>query len=394
VKTPLSAFCLSLLIVGLAPAADSLNVRLIGACSLPGEPAGIAVREGYAYVADWDSGLCVISLSNIARPVRVGYCGMPCGSVFIDRQERRAYVGDGRALQIMSLSDPAHPTEVGRCTTAWVYAVAVEGQYLYGSDGMWFSVFSVEDPANPVEVGGCRVAEGGYDIAISGGYAYVADNYYGLFVVSILDPYNPVVVGELPGHCFGVAVDGDYAYVTDRDSGFRVVSIADASRPVQVGRTPLPDHWSGAVDVRDGYAYIANGDAGLRVISVANPKNPIEIGYYGTQDYSLDVATCGDYVYVTDYESGLHIYQFYAGRIDVPNEEAMPTVVRGALLLPASGVERGASSVLLDAAGRKVTDLQPGANDVSKVAPGVYFVRQASNVMRGASSVRNVLIVR
>ncbi|UCG42325.1 MAG: T9SS type A sorting domain-containing protein [candidate division WOR-3 bacterium] len=30
---------------------------------------------------------------------------------------------------------------------------------------------------------------------------------------------------------------------------------------------------------------------------------------------------------------------------------------------------------LLDIAGRRVTDLQPGLNDIRRVAPGVYFVR-------------------
>jgi len=52
------------------------------------------------------------------------------------------------------------------------------------------------------------------------------------------------------------------------------------------------------------------------------------------------------------------------------------TIVRGVLFLPpASGVGRGASSVLLDISGRAVLDLRPGANDVRRLSPGVYFVR-------------------
>jgi hypothetical protein len=35
-------------------------------------------------------------------------------------------------------------------------------------------------------------------------------------------------------------------------------------------------------------------------------------------------------------------------------------------------------AALLDAAGRKVMDLAPGDNDVSRLAPGVYFVRNCS----------------
>lgn len=52
------------------------------------------------------------------------------------------------------------------------------------------------------------------------------------------------------------------------------------------------------------------------------------------------------------------------------------TIVRGVLLLP--GAQRPGTedrAALLDIAGRKVMRLHPGPNDVSKLAPGVYFVR-------------------
>lgn len=50
------------------------------------------------------------------------------------------------------------------------------------------------------------------------------------------------------------------------------------------------------------------------------------------------------------------------------------TVIRSVLRLPAYGVEREASSVLLDASGRRVISLRPGPNDVSRLVTGVYFV--------------------
>ncbi len=60
------------------------------------------------------------------------------------------------------------------------------------------------------------------------------------------------------------------------------------------------------------------------------------------------------------------------------NARANPTVVHEMLWLPpASSVEHGASCTLLDISGRKVLDLKPGANDVRKLAPGVYFIREA-----------------
>jgi len=65
----------------------------------------------------------------------------------------------------------------------------------------------------------------------------------------------------------------------------------------------------------------------------------------------------------------------------------LPTVARGVLLLPelvtrSNLPERNSvlsRAVLLDAAGRKVMELAPGANDVSRLAPGVYFVHSVAN---------------
>jgi hypothetical protein len=54
------------------------------------------------------------------------------------------------------------------------------------------------------------------------------------------------------------------------------------------------------------------------------------------------------------------------------------TIVGGVLVLVAAGSRQNAGSraELLDATGRKVADLKPGANDVRALAPGVYFVRR------------------
>ncbi|MEO0077950.1 MAG: hypothetical protein ABIK86_03010 [candidate division WOR-3 bacterium] len=66
--------------------------------------------------------------------------------------------------------------------------------------------------------------------------------------------------------------------------------------------------------------------------------------------------------------------------VGLPGEPGLttrpPTIVRGVLHLEAGGEERKGHGALLDATGRKVMDLQPGANDVRHLAPGVYFVRQ------------------
>ncbi|UCG42812.1 MAG: hypothetical protein JSU73_13285 [candidate division WOR-3 bacterium] len=61
--------------------------------------------------------------------------------------------------------------------------------------------------------------------------------------------------------------------------------------------------------------------------------------------------------------------------LPVPND-TRPTILHDVLFLPsAESGQQQAGGVLLDASGRRVLDLLPGTNDISKVLPGVYFVR-------------------
>jgi YVTN family beta-propeller protein len=67
-----------------------------------------------------------------------------------------------------------------------------------------------------------------------------------------------------------------------------------------------------------------------------------------------------------------------------------PTIVRGIIRLTIDEC-RMSNAGLLNAAGRKVMDLKPGANDVSRLAPGVYFVRAVSGKLSAVGCRRVVL---
>jgi len=81
-----------------------------------------------------------------------------------------------------------------------------------------------------------------------------------------------------------------------------------------------------------------------------------------------------------------------------PNPEVMatnasPTVARGVLLLPASPL--AIHSSLFDMTGSRVMALRPGANDVSRLVPGVYFVREdAQAASHKPQVVRKVVLTR
>jgi hypothetical protein len=246
-------------------------------------------------------------------------------------------------------------------------------------------------------------------VAAVGDYAYVADNYAGLRVISVSDPANPAEVGSYntPGSASGVAVVDSHAYVADGDSGLRVISVSDPAHPAEVGCCYTPSSALG-VAVVGNYVYVADNYAGLRVISVSDRANPTEVGFYVTPGSAYAVAVAGDYAYVADCNAGLQIYQFYGAGIEEGKTPcavrhtsyAGPTVVRGILELPrgsdfpvvkSRGLETS-PTFLLDISGRKVLDLHAGPNDVSRLTSGVYFLHSSPETRH--SSIVKVVITR
>ena len=83
--------------------------------------------------------------------------------------------------------------------------------------------------------------------------------------------------------------------------------------------------------------------------------------------------------------------------LDAPRQSA--TILRGVLEMPeATSRKPQAAGWLLNATGRCVAELHPGLNDVSGMAPGVYFLRTAESggrtAVRGRGEVRKVVIQR
>ncbi|MCK9566182.1 MAG: hypothetical protein M0Q43_09055, partial [Methanothrix sp.] len=75
-------------------------------------------------------------------------------------------------------------------------------------------------------------------VAVSGGYAYVANTGLGLQIIDVSNPSNPTLAGscDTPGSAIGVAVSGSYAYVADYDKGLQIIDVSDPSNPTPAGR--------------------------------------------------------------------------------------------------------------------------------------------------------------
>jgi len=150
----------------------------------------------------------------------------------------------------------------------------------------------------------------------------------------------------------------------------------------------------------NGDTVAAGGDSGA-VLSTDGGENwtDISAGLEGTRMSCLEFAHRDGVVLI----AGTRGASCWLRDVNVGIQEATydergttnscPTIVRGVLLMGQQPAADGLRPELVDAAGRKAMELGPGANDVSRLAPGVYFVHEAQ-ARAQAHAVRKVMITR
>ncbi|MCH7759920.1 hypothetical protein IIA15_00740, partial [candidate division TA06 bacterium] len=211
-----AVFSLFVIFSLLAPALwaqDSLNVRLVGSYDTPSRAWDVSVSGNYAYVADGDSGLRIIDISNPSSPSEVSAYREP-GSWRVTVFGNYAYVADLKILRIVDISNPYSPFEVGSYNSPGIiHEISISGSYAYLADELdGIRIVDISNPNSPFEVGFYDTSGVVYGIAVSGNYAYVANFGQGLLILNITNPASPFQVGihdtPLPGFAHGVAVSG------------------------------------------------------------------------------------------------------------------------------------------------------------------------------------------
>jgi hypothetical protein len=190
--------------------------------------------------------------------------------------------------------------------------ICIQGSVAYlaaGFNGLHF--FDVSNPANPTWIGRVNTPSQAFDVAVSNGYAFVADYADDLVVVDV-DPIGSAYIVKtinLNGATLGIDVAGGYAYTTGSTYPGTVLYIIDISDP----ENPLIVNsviGSGAgvdVVVSGGYAYAANNDCSLQIFDVDPPGTASLVQTISTPGYSSDIAINGPWAYLAMQSVGLQV---------------------------------------------------------------------------------------
>ena len=189
------------------------NVDLIG--QIGGDMRAVVTQGDHIYVGI-GPGLVVFD-STPNNPTVIGQTA-PLPDLITDLAiaGRYAYVADGDSgLRIVDITDPTAPNEVSAYDTpGFASGVAVAGRYAYIADGgSGLRIVDIVNPAAPHEVGAYDTPGYAASVMVAGRYAYVADGVSGLRVVDVAVPTVPREVGayDTPGSAGDIAVAGTCA---------------------------------------------------------------------------------------------------------------------------------------------------------------------------------------
>jgi hypothetical protein len=319
---------------------------------------GVAVDGRYAYVAAAGAGLLIADVSDPRHPVELGLLATDGYAFGVTVAGTTAYLADGwEGVKLVDVSDPAHPRLIGvHETRGWAVGVTLAGTTLVVADAFGgVRLLDVGNPANLVEIGSARanrshvvgvavsgstafVADrnrgvralnlGGGElaeigsfrslgfanaVALTEGFAYVADANGRLTVVGVSDPAQPSEIGslEVGGTPYDLTVRDRVVYMTTKGAGLTSLYIVDASDPAHpalAGQYEISTGQPKGVEVSGGHAYLAV-ESGLEIVSVADPAHPLRTALLrtGVNETVVAVALQGSAAYCALQMGGLAV---------------------------------------------------------------------------------------
>ncbi len=235
---------------------------------------------------------------------RVGLGGHVAYSVCVEGNH--AYVTGNNGVTILNIEDPTHP-DVNSAfpINDGAFGVTIENEAAYiASDGDGFIIANVSNPVHPTLIG--KSGRGGsFELCINNSIAYVTDYGWGLRIYNYSNPYSPVEIGSYSdgGMASGVVVYGDILYLGDPNFGLKVINVSDPTSP---NRISLVGGTGGIMDVyrHNNLLFLACHANGVKILDISS-QIPILIGSFTkSEGEAYGVSGNTTHLYVADLQLG------------------------------------------------------------------------------------------
>jgi len=291
-----------------------------GAHDTPGLAQGVAVSGNRACVADGHGGLRVVDISDPQQPRLAGVYPLSWPALAVDVAVAGNYaylvVDDpaGDRLVVVNVSHPAQPQYAGAYAVAGTelargIAIGGDNGYVHvpaSVSGVWGVLILTAD-ATPAYVNHLPTAGQPRGVAPVGNRLYVTEDGGAMLRIFQMPAATELGHYALPARGWDVAVSGSYAYVAADTAGLQILNVSNPATPTLTAALDTPGLARAVVLSGTQHALVADGVRGLQIVDVAVPWLPQSVGALDTPGHAVDVAHAGGYAYVADESRGLRV---------------------------------------------------------------------------------------
>lgn len=285
-----------------------------------GNPRAVAVVDPVAYVG-LDTGLALYDVGDATDPVLLSHLYLPSPAFDVAISGTIAYVANGESgLTLVDVSDAAAPRVVGSLPTAGTRGIAVQDGLAYLAEAsaapariFGLRVVDVTDPAAPVMLGFAALPNGALDVVVSGSTAYLGIGSdvslpdHGLAIIDVTEASRPQPAAFLDTGLAvnGVSLDGGVACLAAGlpfIGAFVTVDVAVPASPQLMSRTQLGDAAMG-ISIASGVAHVAARAIGVVTFDLADKRAPMQLDALPTGRESWAIHARGDVAFVGERSS-------------------------------------------------------------------------------------------
>ncbi|MBL0062426.1 MAG: hypothetical protein IPP40_13325 [bacterium] len=189
-----------------------------------------AFRNQHIFVAAADAGIVVLDVSNPVAPQIANSDSTSTRPVQLEIRDDYAYVVDySEGLRIYAILNETELEQVGFVELPGLtFSVTLADSLAFVAQQFGMYIIDISDPTAPLQIGSLTELRHFFNIAVSGGYAYSANNTEGFHVIDISNPQEPFIVGSNTDLYWAraVAVSNDFAFVAAYNQGLKVFDVS------------------------------------------------------------------------------------------------------------------------------------------------------------------------
>lgn len=241
--------------------------------------------SGHAYLATAATGLKVIDLSDPYKPGLIGSYLVPSEAVDVAYHDAKAFLLTRQDLRVVDVSNPRNPTLLGLLTFqdtlddnsgfGVVGSIAVEGsRAVVCRSSKKIYAIDIARPDQPGVLSVVAVPATPIDVALSGGYVYVAEGARGVEVYELTGASSMSLVDTILNiDPRGLHTNGAFLFVVEY--GLTVFDLTNPSQPERRGNVIPPGGGLVTADLNSSgpYVYLDFG-VDFFIADASDPWNP------------------------------------------------------------------------------------------------------------------------